>query len=200
MHRSIYHIYLCIFTTLIPFAYSSLLLHQRDDGYEFAICHPSVAPGNPLPPCVSVDNQQYSCAPSSNTPSYLQSAQSCICNSSFFQDWVGCRNCLYYHGILNQDWYNAWKAEINSVSLAYCYGTPTAYFPDVFKSMTSAMPSVNTAPIGYFDQAPGNTAVSLYYTAAGGGQGSGPTTSEFRSSIVRELCGVFDEQADIKQR
>ena len=192
MHQSIYHICLCIIATLIPFAYSSLLLQQRDDGYEKRVCHPSVAPGIPLPPCVSVDNQQYSCAPSSNTPSYLKAAQSCICNSSFFQEWVGCRNCLYYHGILNKDWYNAWKAQITSVSLVYCYGTPTAYFPDVFKSMTYAMPSVNTAPTGYVDQASENTAISLYYTAPGGGQGSGPTTSEFWSSIVGAFCGVSD--------
>src|SRR6266480_4962075 len=171
--------YLClgILTTQVPLAYSSPRLHKRDDGYENAVCYPSVAPGSPLPPCVSIANQQISCAPSGNGQNYLLSAQSCLCDSTFFQDWVGCQNCLFYHGILNENWYDAWTAEITSVSRTYCYGTPTMYFPDVFSSMTYSMASVTTGASAYRDKAPGKTDISLYYTLPISNQGLSTTTS-----------------------
>jgi hypothetical protein len=167
-----------ILTALVASAYANLPpgLRRHDGEYESAVCYPSVAPGNPLPPCSIIASQQSSCAPNSNTPSALLSAQSCICNSRFFEDWVGCQNCLLYHGIESENWYNAWLVEVASVSQAYCSGTPTAYFDTVFSSMTYYMPSV--ASEASSDQAPGRTDIGLYYTPLGANQESGPTASE----------------------
>jgi hypothetical protein len=156
------------------------LLLQRDNP-PAPECEPA---DNPQAPCVSISHQQYNCRPLSNTLNGNITAQSCLCDSEFFQNWVGCQDCLLYHGTENLLWYDAWVAQITLVSSAYCYGTPTAYFPDVFQSMTYAMPTP-TVSGGYTNQSPGNAAVSLYYTATGDNQGSGPSTGELYSNILR---------------
>jgi hypothetical protein len=189
---------LWILTTLVPSAYANLVpgLQRRDDGYEAAVCYPTVVPGNPLPPCVLIANQVNTCKPPSNSPSGFLSAQSCLCNSRFFSDWVGCQDCLVYHGLESENWYNAWVTEIASVSRAYCTGTPTAYFPTIFSSMTYSMPSVVSEASS--DKAPGQTDINLYYTPAGADQGSSPSTSECPSFSQRNYLFLSRTKTNMK--
>jgi hypothetical protein len=101
----------------------------------------------------------------------------CSPPSSFFADWIACRNCLYLHGGLNQFELNQVSVVIQAASTALCTGTPTAAFAAIYSSAETAGASVTSGTTVYSDQYPGNAAVSLYYTPTGP-QGTGAIGSE----------------------
>jgi hypothetical protein len=100
-----------------------------------------------------------------------------MCNppSSYFADWVACRECLYVHGGLTQLQLNQYQAVISAASQSLCTGTPTAVFQSIFVAVGSAGASVTSGSTVTSDQFPSQTAVSLYYTASGS-QGPGAIT------------------------
>ncbi|KIW04915.1 uncharacterized protein PV09_04085 [Verruconis gallopava] len=149
-----------------------------NQAYLNSVCSPNVTDtSGTLPPCISVINIQGECAPN-NTDAlgYLAMAE-CLCNppSTFFADWLGCRDCLAFHGGLSDAALARYSVVISSVSNAICTGTPTAQFADYFTSVDAAVPGPTGTATGTTDQAPSQTAVSLYYTASGA-QGPGAIT------------------------
>jgi hypothetical protein len=147
--------------------------------YLDSVCSPNVTSSSgTLPPCISVINIQEQCAPNSTDALGFEAMAECLCNapSTFFADWYGCRECLEFHGGLTGQELARYSVVINSVSNAICTGTPTAQFQDYFTSIDGAVAvSYSGTQTVTTDQAPSQTAVSLYYTAPGA-QGPGSIT------------------------
>jgi hypothetical protein len=78
---------------------------------------------------------------------------------------------------------NRYSVVINSVSSALCTGTPTAAFESLFTSVDGQVPMATSGANVTSDMFPGQTAVSLYYTASGP-QGAGSITGKSYPSVV----------------
>jgi len=162
----------------------SLFRRQTSSGpstaYLDSVCSPNVTSsrsGTLLPPCISIVNIQTQCQPNGTTPLDYMAHAECLCDapSSFFTDWIGCRQCLYVHGGLTQQQLNQYSAVISAVSTSLCTGTPTAPFQSYFASAGSLGAAVTSGATVSSDQFPSQTAVSLYFTASGS-QGPGAIT------------------------
>ena len=155
-----------------------------NDGYLDSVCSPNVTDtSGTLPPCISVINIQGQCAPNNTDALGYEAMAQCLCNepSTFFSDWIGCRECLEFHGGLTGQDLARYSIVIESVSNAICTGTPTAQFADYFTSIDGAVAiSYSGTDTVTSDQAPSQTAVSLYYTAPGA-QGPGSITGKYLS-------------------
>lgn len=134
---------------------------------KIGVCEPDFEPGEVVPPCIAATLIETFCTPNGTDPSdYLAHAQ-CMCDGSFFEDWNGCQDCLYIHGLRTfreSEYY--WS--IKSVaSEKLCTGTPTLNFQAIFKSVhdASIVPKVTEGPTTLRDQYPSNSAVSVYFTA-----------------------------------
>jgi hypothetical protein len=127
-----------------------------------------------------VINIQGQCAPNNTKPLGYEGMAECLCNapSTFFADWIGCRQCLEFHGGFSEQELARYSLVINSVSNAICTGTPTAQFADYFTSINAVVGAVSSGATTTGDQAPSQIAVSLYYTAPDA-QGPGAITGEF---------------------
>ena len=159
-----------------------------NDGYLDSVCSPNVTDtSGTLPPCISVINIQGQCAPNDTNALGYEAMSQCLCNapSTFFADWLGCRDCLEFHGGLTGQDLARYSVVIVSVSDAICTGTPTAQFADYFTSIDGAVAiSYSGTATVTSDQAPSDTAVSLYYTAPGP-QGPGAITGMlFRQYMI----------------
>lgn len=178
----IHHILACFAA-----ATQSVLGQTVDQDYLDSICSPNVtlSASATLPPCISVINIQGQCAPNNTSPLDYEAMSQCLCNapSTFFQDWLGCRQCLEYHGGLSQQALARYSVVITSVSNAVCTGTPTAVFADYYTNIAGAVGAVSTGATGTSDQSPSQTAVSLYYTPSGV-QGPGAITGRLLSLLI----------------
>jgi len=160
------------------------------DSYLNSVCSPNIteSAGAIIPPCESVVNIQTRCQINGTTPlDYLAHAE-CMCSppSTFFADWLGCRQCLFVHGGLTQMQLSQYSAIISAASNALCTGTPTADFQSLFTQAGTAAVSVTSGSVVYSDQFPSSTAVSLYYTATGS-QGAGAITGSAAAATAQSL-------------
>jgi hypothetical protein len=150
--------------------------------YINTVCSPNitVTPGATIPPCESIVNIETQCAPNGTTPLDYVAHAECMCSppSSYFADWIACRQCLYLHGGLTQQQLNQYSVIISVASSSLCTGTPTVVFQSIFVSAQTAGLTVTSGGTVFSDQAPSQTAVSLYYTASGS-QGLGAITGLF---------------------
>lgn len=101
-----------------------------------------------------------------------------MCGGSFFDEWPFCLQCLFFHGFRSERDVSFYRAVIATASSALCeVPTPTAEFKIIFQSAQGMVPVPTTGETISSDQAVGQTAVSLYYTASVS-QGPGRITGE----------------------
>ncbi|KAK4219142.1 hypothetical protein QBC37DRAFT_410367 [Rhypophila decipiens] len=101
-----------------------------------------------------------------------------MCGGSFFAEWPYCLECLFAHGLRSQRDVFFYRDVIATASNALCgVPTPTAEFKSIFESAQAIVPVPTTGDTISSDQAVGQTAVSLYYTATVS-QGPGRITGE----------------------
>jgi hypothetical protein len=150
-----------------------------DTAYVNSVCSPNITAPTVVPPCISIISIQTTCTPNGTEPLDLLASAECLCDapSSFFADWIGCRQCLYVHGGLTQLELNQYEAILGAASSALCTGTPTADFQSLFSAAQTAAASVTSGGTTYSDQFPSQSAVSLYYTPSGS-QGAGVITGK----------------------
>jgi hypothetical protein len=150
-----------------------------DQQYINSVCSPNVTAtaGATIPPCVSIKTIQQECAPNGTQPLDFVAHAECLCNapSTFFSDWLGCRNCILTHGGMTQRDHDTYANILSAASSSLCTGTPTAKFEDICATVESKATPVATGSTVFNDQFTSATAVSLYYTASGV-QGSGAIT------------------------
>ncbi|KFA64977.1 hypothetical protein S40285_10147 [Stachybotrys chlorohalonatus IBT 40285] len=168
---------------LLPTVSARLTVRQDDDADENSagqpeVCYPTVAPGDGTrPPCIEIVDIESRCQPNgTDSIDYAAHAQ-CMCNGSYFSDWLGCQDCLLVHGFRNERDRAYWGAVMSAASEDLCTGTPTAVFQSLFAEVLTngAVPFVTTGETRTSDRFPDETAVSLYYTAEGT-QGIGAIT------------------------
>lgn len=95
-----------------------------------------------------------------------------MCVGSFFPEWPSCLQCLYIHGLRSQRDVIFYREVLSAASTALCQApTPTAEFKHILESVQGVIPSPTTGETLVTDQAVGQPAVSLYYTAAAAGSG-----------------------------
>lgn len=171
---------LLLAASFISLARSGLVVRQNVPNQEYldSVCSPSVNGGTgAIPPCISIKSIQQQCKPNGTQPlDYVAHAQ-CLCNgpSTFFSDWLGCRNCILIHGGMTQRNHDTYADILSAASSSLCGGTPTAKFEDIFATVESKATPVASGSTVFSDLFPSSTAVSLYYTASGT-QGPGAIT------------------------
>ncbi|KAB5554690.1 hypothetical protein GE09DRAFT_137165 [Coniochaeta sp. 2T2.1] len=161
---------------LLPLAaaHSPLLLARA---YLDEVCKPlTKSPSDTVPPCVEIETIETLCIPNGTAPIYLAAHQQCMCGGSYFAEWPACQSCLLFHGLRSEREVAQYHGVLSAASSSFCdAATPTAIFADVFASVQSTFPVPTTGGTVSSDRAKGETAVSLYYTAAGK-QGPGQIT------------------------
>lgn len=138
--------------------------------YLDSVCSPSVngTTGSTIPPCISVTTIQQQCKPNGTQPLDFAAHAQCICNapSTYFSDWLGCRNCILVHGGMTQRDHDTYANVLTAASSSLCTGTPTAKFEDIFATLEPKVTPVVTGATTFGDQFTSSTAVSLYYTVS----------------------------------
>lgn len=174
--------YKSIILALLPLAASATNLLARN--YEDAVCHPPVKAGDTIPPCISVESIEAVCAPQKDEPSYYATSQQCMCKGSYFSDWPGCQSCLFEHGLRSERDVAQYDLILSAASSAFCdpSTTPTDVFKQYWTSASYTLAVPTTGATGKSDRAPGETAVSLYYTASVS-QGAGTVTGSAASVV-----------------
>jgi hypothetical protein len=165
----------------ISLVQSDLVVRQNAPSQEYldSVCSPSVngTTDVTIPPCISIKSIQQQCRPNGTQPLDYVAHAECLCNSpsTFFSDWLGCRDCILVHGGMTQRGHDTYAHILSAASSALCSGTPTAKFEDIFATLEPKASPVVTGSTVFSDQFPSSTAVSLYYTTSGV-QGPGAIT------------------------
>ncbi|KAK1750610.1 hypothetical protein QBC47DRAFT_278120, partial [Echria macrotheca] len=134
--------------------------------YEDQVCHPITQPRDTIPPCLELVTIETVCTPNGTSPLALKAHQQCMCTGSFFTEWPFCLKCLYIHGLRSERDVAYYQSILSTASQAFCdVPTPTAQFATIFDSMQYVVPTPTTGDTISSDMAPGETAVSLYFTA-----------------------------------
>ncbi|OLN85952.1 hypothetical protein CCHL11_05435 [Colletotrichum chlorophyti] len=156
---------------------------QNTPPYQDVVCKPQTSNG-PLPPCVQIENIEAACQPNGTDSIHLEAHAQCMCRGSFFAEKLGCERCLYVHGIRSEADLAYYSGVLSSASNALCTGTPTAAFATVYSNIeVAATRATSGLATSRSDQAPSNTAISLYYTASGP-QGPGSITGAAASATA----------------
>ncbi|KAK0728542.1 hypothetical protein B0T26DRAFT_748739 [Lasiosphaeria miniovina] len=170
-------------------AASSLSILFRSD-YEDEVCDPMTLRGSDtVPPCLEIRAIETICTPNGTSPLALKAHQECMCEGSFFDEWPFCLQCLYLHGLRTQREVAFYESVLSAASTTLCHvPTPADVFASVFSSAKAAAPSPTTGDTVSSDQAVGQTAVSLYFTAPSGhSQGPGRITGEAAAATATRL-------------
>ncbi|KAK1970412.1 hypothetical protein LY78DRAFT_628043 [Colletotrichum sublineola] len=154
---------------------------QNSRPYQDAVCKPATSSGSQVPPCVQIESIEVACKPNGTEPIHFEAHAQCMCGGSFFAEKLACERCLFIHGLRSEQDLAFYRGVLSSASNALCTGTPTAAFAIVYSSIEVAATPVTTGATTKSDQAPSNTANSLYYTASGA-QGPGSITGEAASA------------------
>lgn len=152
---------------------------------EQQVCQPTgTSSSGVTPPCQEIANIESACQPNGTEPIDYEAHAQCMCNGSYFNDWVGCQKCLEVHGLRSErDTYH-YVSVLSQASKGLCTGTPTAAFSDYFASAGSVVPPATSGNTVSSDEYPGKTDVSLYYTPSGT-QGPGAITGSAASATHR---------------
>ncbi|KAK1997887.1 hypothetical protein LX36DRAFT_56505 [Colletotrichum falcatum] len=154
---------------------------QNSSPYQDAVCKPATSEGSQIPPCVQIENIEVACKPNGTQPIDFEAHAQCMCGGSFFAEKLACERCLFIHGLRSERDLAFYRSVLSSASNALCTGTPTAAYAVVYSNIEVAATPVTTGATVKSDQAPSNTAISLYYTASGA-QGPGSITGEAASA------------------
>ncbi|KAK7965239.1 hypothetical protein PG988_010243 [Apiospora saccharicola] len=152
---------------------------SSEDAYIQKVCNPPAPKGGfasgQVPPCISIDSIANACKPKGTSPLDLEAHAQCMCGGSYFSDYLGCQQCLVFHGARSERDNAHWASVLAVASSALCTGTPTASFQKIFESAGAAVYGPTTGATVSSDAKSGETAVSLYFSAKGS-QGPGPIT------------------------
>ncbi|KAK2065459.1 hypothetical protein LY76DRAFT_600181 [Colletotrichum caudatum] len=154
---------------------------QNSTPYQDAVCKPATSSGGQVPPCVQIESIEVACKPNGTQPIHFEAHAQCMCGGSFFAEKLACEQCLFFHGLRSERDLAYYRGILSSASNALCTGTPTAAFAIVYSNIEVAATPVTTGATAKSDQAPSNTAISLYYTASGP-QGPGSITGAAASA------------------
>ncbi|KAI3534227.1 hypothetical protein CABS01_01934 [Colletotrichum abscissum] len=158
-------------------------IRQTTRPYQDVVCKPQTGSGAQLPPCVQIENIELACQPNGTNPIDYEAHAQCICGGSFFAEKLACERCLTVHGLRSERNLAFYSGVLSSASNALCTGTPTAVFASIYSGIEAAATPVTTGATVTSDQAPSNTAISLYYTASGP-QGPGTITGAAASATA----------------
>lgn len=186
------------FTLLARIALASdNFLLARDD-YLDSVCSPNstnTSPDTVVPPCIESETIQELCTPNGTTALYYAAHAECMCTGSFFEDWTGCQDCLFYHGQRTErdEAFYASIAAVASHSLCDFLSTsdapsPTTDFAGYFSEAGLSATPPTTGATTTSDQAPSSTAVSLYFTLSGT-QGAGAITGSAAEATATTTAG-----------
>lgn len=119
-----------------------------------------------------------------------------MCGGSYFAEWTGCQDCLFYHGQRTEqeeEFYSSVAAEASHSLCDFLSSsgspTPTTDFAAIFSSVEATVASPTTGGTVSSDQASGSTAVSLYFTFTGE-QGPGPITGSAATATATTTEGA----------
>jgi hypothetical protein len=162
---------------LLPAASARLISRQDESDEAQKVCYPEFEGDGTIPPCIQIEAIERACQPNGTDTIDYQAHAQCMCNGSYFSDWLGCQSCLEVHGFRSERDIAYWERVMSAASEGLCTGTPTAAFQSLFASAqtNTAIPFATTGNTRSSDQFPSETAVSLYFTATGS-QGPGRIT------------------------
>lgn len=141
-----------------------------------SVCNPGIpAPGAPMPPCAHIEYIETMCWPKGPSPLHYDNHSQCMCNGSFFPEWLGCQECLFVHGLRDERESAFYGAVLSGASERLCTGTPAVPFRSLFAEVEATAERVTAGATTKVDRYPGNSDVGLYYTPSGK-QGMGPVT------------------------
>ncbi|KAJ4402249.1 hypothetical protein N0V85_005340 [Neurospora sp. IMI 360204] len=164
------------------------LFARADDGYENTVCRPPVKEGSngPIPPCSSLENIEYQCAPNGTSPLALEAHKQCMCGGSFFAEWPFCQQCLYVHGLRSERDVKRYIEVLSSASSILCGApTPTEVFAKIFTSVDYEVPEPTDGATVSRDQAVSKTDISYYMTTTIS-QGPGKITGSALSATATD--------------
>ncbi|KAL2110111.1 hypothetical protein VUR80DRAFT_1592 [Thermomyces stellatus] len=142
-------------------------LFPRDDA-ALSVCNPGIPDfGVPRLPCSHIEYIEAMCWPKGPTPLHYDEHAQCMCNGSFFPEWLGCQRCLFIHGMRNERETAFYAAVLSDASERLCTGTPTVPFRSLFAEVEATAKAVTTGATIETDLSPGNSDVGLYYTQTG---------------------------------
>lgn len=157
---------------------------DADGSYLRTVCYPTGS-STPRPPCVSIEQIDWQCAPNGTTPLALEAHKQCLCNGSFFGDYAGCQACLLVHGFRSERDNIRYLSVAAAASSAFCgVPTPSAAHKVIFSSLDVAATPVTTGATTSSDRFPSQTEVSLYFSATGS-QGPGAITGSATAATSR---------------
>lgn len=167
--------------------------HLVPRDYAAEVCSPNTttdASSSTIPPCIEVVNIEAACTPNSTSPTEWLDHAECMCEGSYFQDWQGCQDCLYFHGLRTERDEAFYESVMGIASHSLCdfyagvsgAAQPTAPFASLYSSAAATVAQPTTGATISSDQAPSETAVSLYFTPSGN-QGPGVTFTSASTSI-----------------
>ncbi|ROV96788.1 hypothetical protein VMCG_07868 [Cytospora schulzeri] len=180
---------------------------KRD--YAIEVCSPNTTTTtttttDPLPPCIDIQNIESACIPNGTEPIDYAAHAQCMCTGSYFSEWAGCQACLYFHGLRTEREEEFYESVVTVASHSLCdfltasssssgaggaagagaaAATPTTDFAAIFSAVQATMTQPTTGGTVSSDQAPDETAVSLYYTLSGS-QGPGAITGSAASAAT----------------
>lgn len=178
-----------------------IIARQGSANNDETICYPKSPEDGITAPCVEIANIASACQPNGTAPLDYEAHAQCMCNGSYFSDWVGCQQCLIVHGLRSERDVAHYKNVLSAASHGLCTGTPTAAFPTYFESAgkdPEAAPYVTTGNTASSDEYPGKTAISLYYSPTVS-QGAGVITGSAVSATHRvhaSTTATADSTAD----
>lgn len=141
-----------------------------------SVCNPGIpAPGDPMPPCANIEYLEAMCWPKGPSALHYDEHVQCMCNGSFFPEWLGCQECLFLHGLRDERESAFYGAVLSGASERLCTGTPTVPFRSLFAEVEATAERVTAGETAKVDQYPGDSDVGLYYTSSGP-QGVGTVT------------------------
>lgn len=161
------------------------------DEAKAKVCYPDIKSGAAAP-CVEIANIESACQPNGTQPIDYEAHAQCMCNGSYFVDWRACQSCLLVHGLRSERDTAYWDRVLSVASSALCTGTPTAEFRSIFASAqgnTKDAPFATSGDTKSSDRFPGQTDVSLYYTASGT-HGPGAITGAAASATKQQQTSV----------
>lgn len=159
-----------------------------------SICNPGIpAPGVRRPPCTYIEYLETMCWPRGSSPLHYDEHAQCMCNGSFFPEWVGCQECLFIHGLRSERETVFYANVLSEASESLCHGTPSVPFRSLFADVEATAERVTTGATTSVDLYPGNSDVGLYYTRTGP-RGMGTITGS--AATVRMEGGLVTADPD----
>lgn len=190
---------LLILTLLASVSSASHPILPRDD-YLDSVCSPNItitSPNTVIPPCIESETIQEICTPNGTTSLYYAAHAECMCTGSFFEDWTGCQDCLFYHGQRTERDEAFYASVVAVASHSLCdflsssgAPTPTTDFAGYFSEAGVSATQPTTGATISSDQAPSSTAVSLYFTLSGS-QGAGAITGSLAEATATTTAGAL---------